>query len=339
MGNSDSGIFCLILQTKNYRRMALLDRINLKAKAEQNTGFGTNANSYGGRFVNKNGSANIEKRGMHALHRISWYHTMIEMPRWKFMTIILLFYICINFVFALIYYGLGIEHLDGIALSDNEFEKFGKAYFFSAQTFTTVGYGHISPVGFLTSALSAAEALMGLLSFAIATGLFFGRFSRPTAFLKFSHNAVVAPYGNGTGLMIRLTPYKNTNFSDAEAQMTLGMNVEEDGKMVNRFYALDLELQKISALNLSWTLVHPINEDSPLYNFTKEDYANLHGEILVYIKTFDDMFSNTVAIRTSYTFEEVVYGAKFESMYSRSTDNSKTILHLEKLNDFQHVAL
>ena len=319
--------------------MALLERINLRAKAKQNSGFGTNASSYGGRFVNKNGSANIEKRGMHALHRISWYHTMIEMSGWKFMAIILTFYITINFVFAVIYYGIGIEHLDGIALSDNVWEQFGKAYFFSAQTFTTVGYGHISPTGFLTSALSAAEALIGLLSFAIATGLFFGRFSRPTAFLKFSHNAVIAPYGNIKGLMIRLTPFKNTNFSDAEAQITLGMNIEENGEMVNKFYSLDLELQKISALNLSWTLVHPITEDSPLYNFTKEDYANLRGEILVYIKTFDDMFSNTVAIRTSYTFEEVVYGAKFESMYSRSIDNSKTILNLEKLNAFQFVDL
>lgn len=319
--------------------MALLERINLRAKAEKNTGFGTNANSYGGRFVNKNGSANIEKRGMHALNRISWYHTMIDMKGWKFMTIILSFYIVINFVFAVIYYGIGIEHLDGIAMADNEWEKFGKAYFFSAQTFTTVGYGHISPVGFLTSALSAAEALMGLLSFAIATGLFFGRFSRPTAFLKFSHNAVIAPYNDSKGLMIRLTPFKNTNFSDAEAQITLGMNVEENGVMVNRFYSLDLELQRISALNLSWTLVHPITEESPLYNFTKQDFATMQGEILVYIKTFDDMFSNTVAIRTSYTFEEVVYGAKFDSMYSKSKDNSKTILHLEKLNSFQIVDL
>jgi inward rectifier potassium channel len=79
---------------------------------------------------------------------------------------------------------------------------------FLVHTFTTVGYGHISPVGFLTSALSAAEALIGLLSFAIATGLFFGRFSRPTAFLKFSHNAVIAPYGDIAGLMIRLTLLK-----------------------------------------------------------------------------------------------------------------------------------
>ena len=191
----------------------------------------------------------------------------------------------------------------------------------------------------MTSLLAAAEALIGLLSFAIATGLFFGRFSKPTAFLKFSHNALIAPYGEMKGLMIRITPFKNTNFTDAEAKMTLGMSVEENGTKTNKFYALDLELERINALTLSWTLVHPITENSPLYNLTKDDFDNIHGEILVFIKTFDDMFSNTVAIRTSYTFEEVIYGAKFEPMYTRSTDNSKTILDLDKLNAFYSVTL
>lgn len=316
-----------------------MNSINAKAKADKNTGFGTNASSYGGRFVNKDGKANVEKRGMHVLQRISWYHTMIDMPGWRFIMVILTFYVAINFIFASIYYGIGIEHLNGISNADSEWVKFGQAYFFSAQTFTTVGYGHISPSGFLTSALSAAEALIGLLSFAIATGLFFGRFSKPTAFLKFSHNAIIAPYGENTGLMIRITPFKNTNFTDAEAKMTLGMSIEENGKMINKFYALELELDRINALTLSWTLVHPITEDSPLYKFTNTDFKNTNGEILVFIKTFDDMFSNTVATRTSYTFDEVVYGAKFEPMYTRSTDNSKTILNLDKLNVFKNVDL
>jgi hypothetical protein len=316
-----------------------LNTINAKAKADKNTGFGTNANSYGGRFVNKDGKANVEKRGMHVLQRISWYHTMIDMPGWRFILVILTFYVTINFIFASIYYGIGIEHLNGISNADSEWVKFGQAYFFSAQTFTTVGYGHISPSGFLTSALSAGEALIGLLSFAIATGLFFGRFSKPTAFLKFSHNAIIAPYAENTALMIRITPFKNTNFTDAEAKMTLGMSIEENGRMTNKFYALELELDRINALTLSWTLVHPITENSPLYKFTNTDFKNTNGEILVFIKTFDDMFSNTVAARTSYTFDEVVYGAKFEPMYTRSTDNSKTILNLDKLNVFKNVDL
>ncbi len=319
--------------------MALLKRINKKANAYLNSGFGTNASSYGGRFVNKNGTANVEKRGMNILHRISWYHTLIDMSAWKFMFILLVFYVCINFVFALIYFAIGIEFLNGIDSSCSDWVKFGETYFFSAQTFTTVGYGHISPSGFTASAVSALEALIGLLSFAIATGLFFGRFSRPVAFIKFSHNAIIAPYGDITALMVRITPFKNTNLFDAEAKITLGISVEENERMSNKFYSLDLEFDKINALTLSWTLVHPITEESPLYQFTKEEFENNDGEIVVYIKTFDDMFSNTVSIRTSYTFDEVVYGAKFKPMYSRNNNNTKTILHLDKLNDFDNVIL
>lgn len=319
--------------------MALLKKINHDLQSDKNSGFGSNANSYGGRFVNKDGTPNIEKRGMHLFHRISWYHTMIDMPNWKFMLILFLFYIVINFVFAIAYYAIGIEHLDGIAQSQSVLTQFGQAYFFSAQTFTTVGYGHISPTGFLTSALSSAEALIGLLSFAIATGLFFGRFSKPTAFLKFSHNALISPYRENKGLMIRLVPFKNTNFTDAKAKITLGMSTEENGIKTNKFYNLELELDQITALSLSWTLVHPITENSPLYNFTEEDFKKTHGEILVFITTFDDLFSNTVAARTSYTFDEIVYGAKFETMYNRSKDSSKTILHLDKLNNFERLNL
>jgi hypothetical protein len=319
--------------------MVLLKRINSKAKSNLNSGFGTNTSSYGGRFVNKNGTANVDKRGMNIWHRISWYHTLIDMPAWKFMVILLTFYVCINLVFALVYFAIGIEHLNGIDSSGSDWVKFGETCFFRAQTFTTVGYGHISPSGFMASAVSAFEALIGLLSFAIVTGLFFGRFSRPIAFIKFSHNAIIAPYGDITALMIRLTPFKNTNFTDAEAKITVGISVEENGQISNKFYSLDLEMDKINALTLSWTLVHPITEDSPFYQFSKKDFETINGEILVYIKTFDDMFSNTVAIRTSYTFDEVVYGAKFKPMYSRNSNNTKTILHLDKLNHFEIVSL
>lgn len=318
--------------------MAFLNSINTKAKAFLNSGFGTNSSSYGGRFLNKDGTANVQKRGMGFFNHISWFHTLLELPSWKFISVILFFYIVINFAFALIYFAIGVEHLNGIDTSSSLWVQFGQAYFFSAQTFTTVGYGHISPSGFLTSAISAAEALTGLLSFAIATGLFFGRFSKPVAFLKFSHNAIIAPYRDGTALMLRVTPFKNTNFTDAEVKVTLGMNVQENGVMKNQFYTLDLEMDRINSLNLSWTLVHPITEESPLFGFDKQNFTNTVGEIMVFVKIFDDMYSTVVSTRTSYTFNEVIYGAKFKPMFSKSTDNSTTILHLNMLNEFEHVS-
>lgn len=319
--------------------MALFNRFNSKAKSLLNTGFGTSASSYGGRFINKDGSANAVKKGVSVLDRISWYHTMLEMPAWKFLSIILLFYITINFIFALLYFGIGIEYLNGIAKTESVWIQFGQAYFFSAQTFTTVGYGHISPTGFYTSALSSAEALIGLLSFAIATGLFFGRFSKPAVFLKFSRQAIIAPYNDGKALMFRLAPYKNTNYIDAEVNVTLGMQMEVNGVMTNRFFHLDLEYQKVNSLALSWTLVHPITNESPLYGLQASDYDSILGEIIVIIKTFDDMFSTTVATRTSYTFDEVVYGAKFKPMYAKSEDNDRTVLDLGLLNSFDKVVI
>jgi inward rectifier potassium channel len=319
--------------------MALFHRFNSKAKALINTGFGSNASNTGGRFINKDGSVNATKKGIGILDRISWYHTMLDMSSWKFLSILLLFYITINFVFALLYFGIGIEHLNGIATTDNVWLQFGQAYFFSAQTFTTVGYGHISPTGFYTSALSSAEALIGLLSFAIATGLFFGRFSKPAIYLKFSHNAIIAPFNNGKALMFRLAPYKNTNYIDAEVSVTLGMRMEENGVMINKFFTLDLEYHKINSLALTWTLVHPITSESPLFELTASDYDSISGEVIVIIKTFDDMFSTTVATRTSYTFEEIIYGAKFKPMYNKSEDNQSTILDLRLLNMFDAVVI
>lgn len=319
--------------------MALFKKINEQAKSFLSSGFGVNTDNYGGRFVNKNGTANVEKQGLGLWHRTSWYHMLIDMSALKFLMIILAFYLTINFLFGLVYFTIGIEYLHGIDSSGTDWEQFGQTYFFSAQTFTTVGYGHISPTGFMASAVSTLEALIGLLSFAIATGLFFGRFSKPVAFLKFSHNALIAPYGDITAFMIRVTPFKNTNLTDAEAKITLGISVEDNGKIFNKYYSLDLELTQINSLSLSWTLVHPITESSPLFHFTKEDFESITGEFLVFIKTFDDMFSTTVALRTSYTFDEVVYGAKFNSMYSRNKSNTKTILHLDKLNDFDLVEI
>ena len=318
--------------------MSAHSKLNTNTPNEVNTGFGTNAIDYGGRLVNKDGTPNIHKTGIPFLQRFSWFHSMLTFSKIKFFLIVLSFYIGINLLFTLIYYIIGTEHLSGMIVH-SETERFSEAFFFSTQTFTTVGYGRISPVGFLTSAIAAFEALIGLMSFALMTGLLYGRFSRPMAYLKYSDNALISPYKDITGLMIRVAPFKNTTLTEAVAKLTMVIVKEENGEMSNKFYNLDLELQTVNALTLSWTLVHPITPESPLYNFTQEDFANTKGEILVFIKAFDDLFSNTVISRTSYTFKEVFYGGKFLPMFHRDDENNTTVPELEKLNVFNKVSL
>lgn len=313
--------------------MALLKRINIKVKSLDNTGFGANSNMYGGRFFLKNGRPNLKKTGLSFLERISWYHTMIEMPRWKFLAFIFLSYLVINFIFASIYLVVGVDKLSGMSV-ESPLEKIGEAFFFSAQTFTTVGYGRLSPTGFLMSFIASSEALIGLLSFAVATGLMYGRFSRPKAFIKFSHNGIIAPYRETIAFMFRLAPYKNNNLSEVEVKANLAMIIEEDGKQMNRFYPLRLELDKVNFLSLNWTIVHPIDENSPFYGLSKEDLQNAKAEVLVFLKAFDDSFSNTVMDRTSYRSDEIIPGAAFNSMYRRDETNGLTVLDLGLLNSF-----
>ena len=317
--------------------MAILKRFR-NLKSEINTGFGTNSNSTGGRFINKDGKPNAIKKGVGLLDRYSWYHTMLGMKAGKFLLLIFSIYITINLVFAGVYYMIGIHHLAGVH-SGSPWKNFTEVFFFSAQTFTTVGYGRISPVGFAASAVSTFEAFLGLLSFAIATGLFYGRFSRPQAFVRFSNNALIAPYRDGTAFMFRLSPYKNNALSEVEVKLTLAITNEENGKLTDKFFDLPLEFSKINGLALSWTIVHPIDDKSPFYGLSKEDIANTDMEIMVFLKAFDQVFSNNVITRTSYVSAEIVWGAKFKMMYHPSEDKNKTILDVSKLNEYEKMPL
>jgi inward rectifier potassium channel len=260
------------------------------------------------------------------------------MPIWQFILLIFAGFILINILFACIYFTIGVDHLGGIA-KGSPLKNFVETFFFSTQTFTTVGYGRISPIGMLASAMSAFEAFVGLLSFAIATGLFYGRFSRPQAFLRFSDNAIIGPYKKITALMFRTVPYKNNNLTDAEVKLTLAMRVKEDDKYINRFYPLELELSKINALVMNWTIVHPITENSPLHGMSMQEMQQNKVELLVYIKAFDDAFSNTVIARTSYTAAEIIYGAKFKFMYHPSADGSATVMRIEQVSDIEKAEL
>lgn len=309
-----------------------LDRFS-RFKPEMDTGFSSTAS---GRFMDDNGIPNVQRSGLKPWQRYSWYHIMINLSSFKFLILLVLSYIIINLGFALIYYVIGIKHLTGIDQS-NLLNEFTDVFFFSSQTFTTVGYGRIAPVGFLASLVSTFEAFIGLLFFAIATGLFYGRFSRPRAFLKFSKNALIAPYQEGSALMFRVAPFKNNLLTDAAVVITLAISNRDQSDSQTEFFILNTELSKINALVLNWTIVHKIDEDSPFFEGAEGLLNTANMEAFVQIRAFDEGFASTVVQRTSYTADEIIVGAKFLPMFQPSADNKTTVLNLNKINDFEKI--
>lgn len=310
-----------------------------RLKGIDNTGFSTSNNTEGGRLTNKDGSINLQKTGIPFWKRISMYHSLLRMPRLRFLLVVFMFYTIVNVVFACIYLAVGVEHLRGIIPAHDVLTNFEQAYFFSSQTLTTVGYGHISPVGLAANIVASLESFIGILSFALVTGLLYGRFTRPRAYLMFSENVLIAPHKGKRALMVRVASYKNNHLTDVEAQLTTSMYLTENGERTRKFFGLNLEIKRISSLAINWTIVHTIDEESPLFQMSFEDMKEAEIEFLYHLKGFDDHFSNTVQQRTSYIMSELVYGAKFLPVFHRSEDQSSTILELDKLNHHEPAAL
>lgn len=317
--------------------MATRKRINPFSKTNNDTGFGTNASSYGGRFINRDGSYNLRKDGISFFNRFSVFHTMLNMPTWKFITVIILFFLSINLLYTLVYWKIGIEGFTGV-LAVTKWQEFKEMFFFSTETFTTVGYGRVNPVGDGINFVAAIEAMNGFLSFAVATGLIYGRFAKPKSHIVFSDQALIAPYLDKTALMFRLASFKdNHNLTDAKIKVNMALQVQENDKSSYKFYELALERSKVDTLMMNWTVVHPIDEKSPLLGLSPDDYISADVEVYVQIKGYDDVYSTVVIQRTSYTYEEIKFNKKFVTMYHESEDGKTTILELDKLSTYKEV--
>ena len=193
-----------------------------------------------------------------------------------------------------IYLLIGLNQLQGV-IASTPWGKFKEAYFFSTETFTTVGYGRVNPVGSAANLVAAIEALCGFLSFAVATGLMYGRFSRPHAYLIFSEKALISPYKDGAALVFRFAPYKdNHTLTDVQIRVNIGLKVAVDGNAEYRYYDLDLERSRVESLPMNWNVVHPLDAKSPLVGFSWEDMQTADVELYILIRAFDDIFSNFV---------------------------------------------
>ncbi len=308
-----------------------------KLHFEANTGFGASANAQGNRLLKRDGTFNVRRKGLHFTDRLNFYHELINMPWYKFVLIIFATYTFINICFASAFLAVGMEEIEGDR-GLTTIDHFWDAFFFSSQTLTTVGYGRTSPIGFNANLVAAFECLIGLMMFAIITGLLYGRFSRPRAKLIYSHQAIIAPYKNGlNALMMRIANGRRNQLIECEAELMMSF-IESETNM-RRFVFLDLEIKKVTALALSWTIVHPIQQESPLYLLKDSDLKEIQAEFVLIFKGFDDTYSQTVHTRYSYTSSELVWGAKFVPMFHSNDSKSATILELQRIGETEEALL
>jgi len=303
-----------------------------KIKELTNSGFGSNINNEGGRLVTKNGKFNIKKDGLSYIERFDLFHSLINMSAISFFLCLMVGFFAINLIFTITYLLIGLQGLQGTS-SNNQFYD---AFFFSAQTLTTVGYGGLHPTGKLIGLISSFEAFIGLLSFAVSTGLLYGRFSKPKSKLMFSKNALISPYKDITGLMARVANPKNNQLINMEASMIYSQIETVNNTKTRKFYTLDLEMNKISLFVTSWTIVHPITEESPLYNLTHADIIARNIELILLLSAYDESYSQDMHARTSYKPEEILENAKFISVIGHS-EGQQSVIRLDKLNDFEIV--
>lgn len=297
-------------------------------------GLGEKSSSQGYRALNKDGSFNIEKTNISFFERLNFFHSLVTMKWSHFFGIVALTYLLVNTFFATIYSLIGIEHLTGIH-GLTPFEQFMEAFFFSAQTITTLGYGQVAPLGLLANIVAATESLLGLLFFALATGLFYGRFSKPISKIKFSQKAVIAPYQNINGFMFRLVNPQKNELLDVEINVSVSM--KRKNSEFRDFHILDLERDNVRFFPSMWTIVHPIDKTSPLYGLNKNDYFEKDFEFITMLKAFDESSGQMVYSRSSYKPEEIEWGQKF--VYTAKRHNGKLLVDVGKINESENAEL
>jgi inward rectifier potassium channel len=284
------------------------------------------------RTINKDGTFNVHRKGLR-LRDFNPYLYLIDTSWPRFLLIILIGFLLINTVFALAYVLVGFQHLHA---SDSGLSPVASAFFFSVHTLTTVGYGDIYPVGFVANLVSALEAATGLLLFAIATGLMYGRFSKPTARIVFSKSMVITPYQDGKAVQFRIANGRKNTLLEIEAKVLFMTVRNKDGELKRDYFDLPLERPKVYFLPLTWTIVHPIDSDSPLYGKTAEDLARLEAEFLILIKAFDNTFSQNVNARNSYRHDEIVWGAKFTPVF-RVDPQGDLVLDIDRIDEMRQL--
>jgi inward rectifier potassium channel len=306
-------------------------------RIETDPGVGSSYRHKTKRTINHDGSFNVKRVNGEFTMRDA-YLFLVRIPWWLFLLFLLLSYLLFNVFFASLYLIAGVEGMSGFEGDHSWVSDFLHAFFFSVQTFTTVGYGSTSPMSLGVNLIATIEAMTGLLSFSVATGILYGRFSRPTERILFSDKLIISPYKNGNAIMFRVMNGRSNILMDLNITITLGLNDSSKPGYARKFYRLTLELDNIKYLPLSWTIVHPLDENSPLNGVDPNRIPEMDGELMITISGFDDTYGQEVYRRFSYELNEITLGEKFKRNF-HVDDEGYLILDQKKLNDTETISL
>jgi inward rectifier potassium channel len=300
-------------------------------------GFGTEvARGVRQRLLNRDGTFNVTREGLNPLSALSLYHWLLVISWSRLLVFLTVSYVAFNALFAGAFLLCGPDALQS-ASGSFAAHPFYRAFFFSVDTFATIGYGNIIPVGVAANILVTIEALVNILAIALATGVIFSRFSRPSARIVYSRNAIVAPYREKTALEFRIANGRTSQLIEVQIQVILTKLEQVNGTSIRKFYDLDLERQRVVFFTLSWTVVHPIDPSSPIWGLTKKDLLDADAEVLILLTGTDETLSQTVHSRSSYKADEIVWGAKFANMFLRSEAAGIIGMNLNRIHDIEAV--
>lgn len=292
-------------------------------------GLGSKYDKRVDRFINEDGSYNIIRHG--GLKGIQdFYKYLIEISWWKFFGLAFCSYLVINLIFALLYLAIGIEQISGI---NDDYAEILNAFFFSSQTFTSLGYGSLAPSGMMAGIISSIESFIGLISIALITGLLYGRFSRPSSKIIFSNNIIIRPFDDGTALMFKMVNQRNSILLNTHIKTILILDKGIGQDAFNKeYHNLTLQLDTVNFFPLTWTLVHKINEESPLFGLSIEEIKMRNAELIALVEAFDETHSQSVVEKHSFGKDEWIENMQFDKNY-RTNDKGQIELHINELNN------
>src|SRR5271154_534638 len=289
------------------------------------------------RLLNRNGSFNVQRRGR-GLHAFLAYSNLVSTTWSRFFLFVAVVYLSLNGFFALGYVACGPGALAN-TLDTGIYSQFLKSFFFSIHTSATIGYGSVVPVGLASNILVALESVVSLLGLAVVTGLVFARFSRPVADILFSQNAVMSWIGNLRAFEFRIINSRNNQIIDLQCRLLVSrFETNASGAAVRRYYPLNLERESVVFFPLSWTVVHIIDKQSPLYGVTQDELCASGAEFLILLTGMDETFSQVVNARSSYRAEEIIWDAKFSDIFIYDPGGRMAGIDMKRFHDTARIS-